>query len=197
MADRTIFIISGREAAKEKISPNFCNVTEEWMGSDRIYKSALHLLSILGCCGLMMSILTLIPRHNAIVEQSYWLEIMFPAGICVIIITAAIAQDFFVLTGKHPLVVINFFLKIGLTLIATWVTTFSICYIIWTMILEYNHPIPFLGTICLLSSTIFGIVSGPVLMPSKFFEEEGFKRKLKDFMLYESVWIMVAIVNIC
>ena len=50
MADGKIFIISGRETAKEKILSIFCNVTEERMGSDKIYTTAIHLLSILGCC---------------------------------------------------------------------------------------------------------------------------------------------------
>ena len=112
MAQGNIFVISVKEAAKEiKISNIHCNIIEERRGSDQTYKSAVHVLSILGCCGLVMSILTLIPRHNSIVDQSYWLEVMFPAGFCIIISTAAIAQDFFVLTGKDPLVMINFFLK--------------------------------------------------------------------------------------
>ena len=136
MADGKIFAISVKEAAEEKISNIHCNITEEWRGSDKTYKSAVHLLSILGCCGLVMSILTLIPRHNSIVEQSYWLEVMFPAGFCIIISKASIAQDFFVLTGKDPLVMINFLLKSCLTFFLIWITTLSICYMIWTMILE-------------------------------------------------------------
>ena len=59
MAKGNIFVISVKEAAKEKISNTHCNIIEEKRGSDQTYKSAVHVLSILGCCGLVMSIQTL------------------------------------------------------------------------------------------------------------------------------------------
>ena len=81
MATEKIFSIPGKEILKDKS----CNKNDDGKDEESEvltvnYRSGLHVFTILLGCGLAMSILTLISRHNSIKEPTYWFEIIFPAG---------------------------------------------------------------------------------------------------------------------
>ena len=106
------------------------------------YWNWFHILSILCCCGLAMSMMTLMPRHNSILEPSYWFEVNITTSAAYFMMTAMIVLDFWILFGRKSFVYVRFFLKNYLATFMTWIIYFCLSYIIWTMILEYNHPMP-------------------------------------------------------
>ena len=101
MTTGKIFMVDGGESSKEQPS-NRRNGKIAWKSNDSNinYWSGLHVFSILCCCGLTMSILTLIPRHNSIIDQSYWFEINIVTAASYFIMTAVHVLDFIVLFEK-------------------------------------------------------------------------------------------------
>lgn len=193
MANEKLFVISGKDNSEEELSNRKNSVARALVNSKIGYKNGFHLLSILCSCGLALSIFTLIPRHNSILEPSYWYEIIFPAGFMIMFWTVALALDFFVLTEKDVLITAVLFFKNFLASLLTWNTVFFMCYMFWTAALEYNHPMPLFGAVCYCITTIISYASLPILMPSKFAEEDGFKAKMKNFILYRMLWFEIPI----
>ena len=155
-----IFSITGTEISRDKSSNK--NKSEKFRGSvvaDTIndmrcvasYWNGLHIFSVLCACGLAMSILALIPRHNAILDPTFWFEINIPAGFGIILLQAEIFLDFSILIGKNSLISVRLVVKIFLVSLVTWATIFITFYIIWTTMLEYNAPMPLVGLLYFFS----------------------------------------------
>jgi len=138
-----------------------------------------------------MSVVGLIPRHNSILEQSYWFEIIFPAEFGTALLATLKVLDFFLWTKKRSLVTFRFLAKYYSVVLLTWITSFSVSYIIWTQILEYNHPMPLFGILCIFTDRAVELASLPLLLQSHGLEESGFKMKLKCFCLYSLLWFMM------
>ena len=138
-----------------------------------------------------MSILTLIPRHNSIIDQSYWYESNITLAMTCFILTMVIVLDFIVMFPKNSFVTTQFFLKNYFATFVTCITCYCTCYMIWTMILEYNHPIPNIGIIIYFPMKIVSIVSLPLMLLREFSRDEETKTKLKYFRFFQSGWITV------
>ena len=186
MGTKKIFSISGKEVTKEELPQSYDDrIAETALVSRVSYSNGLHVFSILFGCGLAMSASTLIPRHNSILDQTYWYEMIFPVGIARLLWAAAKVQDLNALIRKKKLKSISLLLKIFFTSFLIHVTLFCSIYLIWTRIQGRNHPYPHVGTVCFFPTMIIGILSTPFLLPPKVFEEEDFKRKMKMFILYD------------
>ena len=76
MTSEKIFSITGKEIPKEKPCSKNNDTTAETSDISKIsYRHGLHVFTILIGCGLAMSILALIPRHNSVENQTYWFEV--------------------------------------------------------------------------------------------------------------------------
>ena len=191
MATKKIFSITGKEVPKQELPQSYDDrIAGTSLVSRVSYWNGLHVFSILFGCGLAMSALTLIPRHNSILDQTYWYEMIFPVAFARFMWAAVKVLDLDVLIGKDKLSLISLLLKIFFTSFLIHVTLFCSIYLIWTRIQGHNHPYPQVGTVCFLPTMIIGILSTPFLLPSKVFEEEDFKRKMKMFILYDFCWFM-------
>ena len=150
--------------------------------------SVLHVFTILFCCALVMSIMTLIPRHNSILDQSYWFEINIVTATSYFIMTVVIVLDFIILFEKGSFVTIQFFLKNYLATFLTWIVCFCVSYMIWTLILEYNHPMPMYGFYLHFPTKIVSAVSLPLMLPLEFSLEKQTKQRLKNFSWLQLSW---------
>ena len=135
------------------------------------------------------------PRHNSILDQSYWFEINIVTASTCFISTAFILLDFIVLFGKSSVVTIRFFLKNYLANFLTRVIGFLVIYMIWTKILEYNHPMPWWGLILYFPNKIVSVISVLLMLPREFSFEEDTKKKLKNFVWFEFGWILAGIIK--
>ena len=198
MTTRKIFIISGKESSEEESSSRKnVKIAKALVESKIKYWHGLHVLSILSCCALAMSVVALIPRNNSILEQSYWFEIIFPAEFGVAITATMKVLDLFLWTKKKSLLTFRFLAKYYSVVLLTWITSFSVSYIIWTQISEYNHPMPLFGLLCRLTNWVVELASLTLLLKSHGLGENGFKMKLKFFCLYSALCIMVIFWKFC
>ena len=149
MATEKIFSITGKEIAKEKACcKNIDGNAEASDVSNINYKSGLHVFTILFGCGLSMSIMTLIPRHDSTLEPEYWYEIILPSEFWVIFVTTAMILDWYILMEKDSMVPIWSYLKVISTPLLGWLMLFSTCNILWMKILNHSPPMPHIGNLC-------------------------------------------------
>ena len=153
MTNEKIFSITGKEILNDKSCSRNDDGKDECSEVSTVnYKNGLHVFTILFGCGLAMSIMTLIPRHNSIKEPIYWYEIMFPAGLAISLSTTSMMVDFSTLMEDETVISIGLYLKVIMANLLSWIIPYCSCYILWTKILDYNHPMPFATKVCYLFS---------------------------------------------
>ena len=131
MTNEKIFSITGKEILKEKCcSKNDDGKAEVSEVSTVSYRNVLHVFTILLGCGLAMSILALIPRHNSIKEPFYWFEIIFPTGFGIIFSMNSFIVDLFILMERETLITIRSYLEVSLACLLSWIVPFCSCYIL-------------------------------------------------------------------
>ena len=113
---------------------------------DVSYWNALYGLLVVGACVLNLSILTLIPRENSIIHPEYWYEGL----ICVIVgvcsrHTALNLLGLYIFTKEKFLMTIIHFMKILILSSLFFGVPYCTCYVVWTLYLGRNHPLPFVG----------------------------------------------------
>ena len=143
-----------------------------------------------------MSILTLIPRHNSIQDPSYWYETTIVAAPAWFIRTAMIVVDFMVLFENDSVITTRIFFKSYLANFLTWLVGYFTIYMIWTMILEYNYPMPMFDLILYFPTRIASFISLPLMLPSDFSLEKESNKKLKKFMWFQSGWILSLVIKV-
>ena len=197
MNTEKIFSITGKEIAKRKSSIEKDDGKAEASDVANIsYVSGLHVFTILIGCGLAMSMLTLIPRHNSIDDPTYWYEIIFPAGIGIIFYALNLILESSILMEREKMMSFWMHLKMISTYLLSWIIPFCCCYFLWTAILQYNHPMPFVGSICNLSSSIVAAITTPISVLSGLFGKQEFKRKSNHFFRYQSLFFVDTIVKL-
>ena len=145
----------------------------------------IHIIGILSCCALSISVQALIPRHNTILEPKYWFETILLAVVGSFYMTALSILSCFILIGLDSIKSIRVFMNVYLLMLLTWVTTYCIFFIIWSILLEYNYPMPFIGLFCNYTARFLSIAGFPVTLPIKPLNESESSKKMKCFMLYE------------
>ena len=97
-----------------------------------------------------------------------------------------------VFTQNKTLTSIQLILKITAWNILNYSIIHSICYSIWVLYLEKNHPMPFSGLIALpvWIALLCGIW---ILFPAELLSEEEFKKHLKTYVLYSIWWFVMNI----
>ena len=196
MATGQIFVINGKETPRKQCSI----ISNRRMVRKSSYSninrwSVLHVFTILFCCALVMSIMTLIPRHNSILEPSYWFEINITASTAYFLITSMIVLDFRILFERNSFVTIRFFMKNYLATFLTWIIYFCMSHIIWTKVLEYNHPMPMVKQYGFFPTKIASISSILLILPTDFLNEDESKKKLKSFVLYQFSWQLLIVLK--
>ena len=189
MPAEKVFVITGEEVSVENSNHTKTGVrVRSLLVLRNEYWNGLHVLGILCACNLAISILTLIPRHNSIIDQTYWFEIIIPAGFWIILWTAMMIQDLMIFSGMRSTTLFPFFLKLTLVSLTTLVASACMFHVFWTIILEYNHPMPLLGFPWTLITLFVSLVSIPFLSQHDAVAEKIGRRKLKNFTLYGIVW---------
>ena len=113
MTEEQVFSITGKEILNDKFCSKNDDGKDEELGVSTVnYRSGLHVLTILFGCGLAMSILAIIPRHNSILEPIYWFEIIFPAGFGIIFSVASYLLDLFILMEEETMKSTGWCLKV-------------------------------------------------------------------------------------
>ena len=153
------------------------------------YWNGLHILGILGACTLIISVHSTIPRHNSILDPSYWFEVNIPAGMGLFLMTTVMILECIILTEDASFVSIHHFMRLFFFLFFSWIILYCTCYISWSIILGHNHPMPFIGLVCYFPTKLLSIGSFTILLSLNRISKNRFMEKQKKFMLYELLWI--------
>ena len=191
MTTEKIFYISGREISKDnskRFKEKNAQRVSSFDASNNIYWYGLHVFSILCACGLAISIPTIIPRHNSILEQAYWYELIIPGGVGSIILAAGTMLDLLIFSSMDSLKSIYFFFKVSMVSLLTWIGTYCGGEMFWKKFLEYNHPVPFIFAVCTLTSLIFTAISLRILSPANSLKEDDYKTMLKNYFQFVLAW---------
>ena len=151
---------------------------------DVSYWNSLHFFGILAACCLSAAVLFFIPRHNSILYPDFWYETLF-YFIMAISSRHSIShiQDLFIFTKVQDLLRTSHFLKVFLTNSLSWAVPYCMAYLIWTIWLGKNHPMPHMG-----ATLLFGDISVNFFSYWYFFlreprEQETSKKQAKAFLI--------------
>ena len=130
-----------REEKQEKDKVRKDNETSPW--------NICHMFSIIAICVVFLAMVTLVPRTNSILYQSYWYEFNFCALPLMFLRTASDALSMSVYLNGEQFLSFRTLLKTFSLYLMAWVVPYVIAYLVWCQFLNYNWPIPYLGGIFL------------------------------------------------
>ena len=160
------------------------------------YWNLLHIAGILTGCALVLSPQTLIPRHNSIIYQQYWFELNIPVTVVFLMTSANRISDCYIFTKCKQLISIQVFLKMCFWNLLGWLLPYFMCYLVWSIIMGYNHPMPFVYCICAFVEWIFELIGVWYLFPVDQWTRNESRLNLKIYLLYSIWWYIVGIQNI-
>ena len=136
---------------------------------------------------LMSMILTCWPQHNVILEPEYWYEPLLPfipafmtnSTLSTILETAILLNSDVISSWKA-------YLKIFLSVLFGMIIPYVLLHIIWVQVLEYTHPMPFIGQICMVTSYMAKLTTWWYIFPPdlRVFDRGFRKRLLAAFSLF-------------
>ena len=133
-----------------------------------------------------------IPRTDSIAYQSYWWELCLPLASLMFLNTANNMLNLTVWTKENSLGTPLVFAVMFLLNYVLQTLIHMTCYFVWSVTLGLNHPMPFYGIVSLLILEVSFQIGLWTLLPSKLLKKEGFRRKLRIFMIYR-LWVFLMV----
>ena len=128
--------------------------------------------------------LTLVPAHNLVLNPDYWYEILFhvtPITILGSVMNCFIASH--ILNTRETKMMSNMMRMVLIEYLAC--TSFLIAsHYIWTQILTFKFPIPFLGIIVTYSFIMIFCLIIWLHFPDDWRLDDEFERRMKNYALY-------------
>ena len=115
-----------------------------------VFKALLSCLAIIAFCVFFAILWTIIPRTNSIIYQSYWMEVYLPVCSSFMLSAGTYLLDLIHWTKEKDLRSIKVYLKMFFVMVIPCFALYIVCYVIWSVWLEFNHPLPYLAIICLM-----------------------------------------------
>ena len=162
------------------------------LNSKDIYCSFFRIIAILFLFSLLGAPIFLIPRHNTIFYPEYWYEMY----LCIVFVSPISAMNLLlncsVFTQQPTLTSTRLIWKITTWIVLNYSILWSICYSVWVLYLEKNHPMPFNGLVKLpvWIALLCGIW---ILFPTELLSVEDFREKLRTQMLYSMWWFVMSV----
>ena len=135
---------------------------------------------------------TTIPRTDSIIYQSHWMEVLLPYAFNFMLLTGQQLLQLSLWTKEEAIMSNWIYLRLFFSCLMIYNLLYIISYVIWSIYLQFNHPLPQLGLIGLPTWFIFAI-SVWIVLPSNLLENTRFRQKLKFYMLYPP-WITMSVI---
>ena len=113
--------------------------------TDSHWSAHLFLAIIVGGCALFSSPILLYPQHNSIQHPKYWYEPIISGSLSVILTTSLdslVSLKYYF--REESMVSFGVFIMLYVATVAAFGLTYCMVYLLWTVGLEYNHPMPFM-----------------------------------------------------
>ena len=149
------------------------------------YWNSLYFFGILAAVCLNAAILFLIPRHNSILYPQFWYETLFYVIIGISTRhSASHILELFIFTNQQALLRISHYLKVFLICSLSFAVPYCTSYLVWTIWLGKNHPLPSLGSFTVFGDLSINIISFWFLFPPELREQELISRQAKAFLIF-------------
>lgn len=121
----------------------------------------------------------LIPRHNSIVYQPYWLEVNELMALTALIADMNMVTELFAFIRHDHFTTLQYFVKMYFWILLAWNIPFITCNSFWKYYLNLNTPMPLSGLLFLVAwwATLFGMW---FMFPLKILADNETKRKIED-----------------
>ena len=159
--------------------------------NDASYWSFLHIVTIICISAIQLPIVMLVPRHNSIIYPSYWFEIPVLQFYICIALTVNIIMSIYLFTNRKELLKITSFLKFYLVNVIFNIVALTLAYFLWVIVLEKNHPIPFLGLIIFFAGMFAALTGIFLAIPSDLLKDFDFQAKLRIYLKYFFYWYFI------
>ena len=133
---------------------------------------------------------TVIPRTNSIIHQSHWWEVMIPMATWFVLTAASQILLFKTWFKEQALISISNHFKMYFMNLIPYSVLYIISYLIWSVYMQFKHPLPRLGLI-IIPNYIIWMIGLWFVLPSHLLARDNFRQKLKIFMVY-FIWQTVA-----
>ena len=138
---------------------------------------------MLALCILSSSTILLFPQHNAILFPEYWYESMIMGSVSFVLslsMDTMVALKFYVMADF----MLSFwvFIRLYLATAVAWVMTCCFSYAIWSVYLEYNHPMP-LSLLCGYIQLAVQYIILYLLFPHESCTNEDIRKRIRYFVL--------------
>ena len=97
----------------------------------------------------------------------------------------------YLLTKEKALLKIAIFLKLYMVLAIFNGFILTLAYFLWSIVLNMNHPTPFLGLISFFASVVSVLIGIFLAIPSDLVNNTDFNGKLKSFLKYILYWYVI------
>ena len=135
---------------------------------------------------------TTIPRTDSIIYQSYWMEILFPIAINTLLLVGVRFQQLTTWIKEEELMTIWIYMKMYFLQLAISDVLYISCYVIWSIHLQYNHPMPKLLFVALPGWILF-MTGLWFILPSHLISNQDFRQKLIYYMAYQ-LWHLISVI---
>ena len=179
-------INNDEETEETKEMSNKLNLEDLWKAL------CISIFGIVGISVLFAIPWTTIPRTDSIIYQSHWMEVLLPSVSNVILNNGIRILRLSIWTKEEALMSVWIYLRLFLSDQIIWTLLYISSYVIWSIYLQFNHPLPQLGLILLPTWAIMAI-SLWIVLPSNLLENKNFRQKLKLYMLFPT-WVTMSVI---
>ena len=131
---------------------------------------------------------TLFPFHNSMKNPEYWWELMIPGVLGLSVYeTLNIVMECQIIFTFETFKSFKVFLRLLSINALTVIITICLCFIIWTLCMGNNHPIPYLGLIIILNTTISQYIALWFQFPYLLRSDKKVRNRIWAYLLYR-VW---------
>ena len=193
MRNSRVYIISANwerdEDEQRKVDETSTEIKS--IENDASYWNLLHIGTIMSISVIPLTIVMLIPRHNSIIYPSYWFELPILTFYISIFMAVNIMTIIYLLTNQKALLRIAIFLKLYSVFATSTCFTYTLVYFLWVIVIDKNHPIPFLGLFAFFAGAVSVFTGIFLAIPSDLVNDIDFNGKLKSSQKYLLYWYFI------
>ena len=147
------------------------------------------------CCVLFCVPFMVIPQHDVVTSPEYWYELMIPVSFGLMMFWSFLStlrlQVFFKDIGMKVSVKMWFLIFLSFTI--PYNITYCLCKMVWTDLLGYNHPLPFIGIIPCISKFPSVLSTIWFQFSSDLRKKAALRKRIWIFLMYTMMFFISCI----
>ena len=161
-----------------------CLLQDEFKTHENVsYWNGFHLLTVLGFSTLLIGLFLTVPQHDVVKSPEYWYELIIAFILLAPLnLVLKLLQNCNTSFKIRSIISFKTFLRLSLVTVLGFVVPYCFYYLIWTICLGFNPPMPF--------SSACGYPMLPLLLSALWFEfpkdlrtDKVFQKRIQFFIL--------------